>query len=490
MNELEKKLFKMILKSLPFFLLGGLFIVVLISIVIAPVMMVASITSKIASYFESETIAEKDYRVVIDEWQAISKTSFNYDKLLMCMYVNEETDKLKALQNCVTYFDGNGNFVNPLIKVDGSEIFGVYKNEIKEWEGSIESNVFEDIRLPALYQKEHYKKITETNNTTNANENSFLKEEWILDYVEEEYYIDECDDNKPQTACKLIREEMYVYPFQMPTKNFNVVDRYGYETVDKNKSVGLEFDKSIVGEGTGELLAFSNGKVIEKTESGFLMEIKRNGFEFIVEYKNISSNVSVGKELEVLQVIGSVAGNVEIETYKIIDEEKQFFNPMILLGQPLGITGGETFYVTADDIEFNLNGFSFLPPFSEWKITCDFYRCYPGHTGVDVQPKHSRGLGENIRAGVSGKVISKGYDNISGYHVMLQDSVSGIFVKYNHLQSQSSLEVGSYINQGDVIGQEGQSGRATGPHVHIQFQSTTSRSTVLDPFSVVPNLYR
>lgn len=244
------------------------------------------------------------------------------------------------------------------------------------------------------------------------------------------------------------------------------------------------------GSGTGNILAFTNMKLVAKQNGLTTFKSDRKNWEFYIEYKNANINVPVGKDVEVLQEIGTVTGNIQIFTYRLVDGEKQYFNPMILMGQPAGITGGIIKYSEIENIELDIGLLDFMLPFPEIKVTCDYNRCYPGHTGVDVQSKHSRGLGENISAGVSGKVVLSGYDSISGNTIMIQDNKSRIFVKYNHLQSPSPYQAGDYINQGDVLGQEGATGKVTGPHVHIQFQATSSRSTVLDPLDVAPIIYK
>lgn len=463
---------------------------ILIAIVLMPIILVQHVSEKVASFFKGneDLLISKDYRKTIDTWQASNHTSFNYDKLMTCMYIIDENDKINALYRCANMFDGNGKFNNPLIDVSEYEIYGIYKNGIEEWEGSVDESLFEDIRLPNLYQKEHYRKVTHTKETTNATEE--VEEEWILDYVESNAYVDRCDEHKPESACLLIRPERFVFPYQPPQADFNAEERYGYQIHDDENNIGLEFINYIDGNGSGAVQLFTNSELTERTENTATFRSTRKGFEFFIRYENINCNAEYGKELEVQQEIGIATGKVKIFLYRIEEGVQKYFNPMILMGQSTGATGGITEYASADEIPAELSLLDFLLPFPEVKITCDYNRCYPGHTGVDVQPKNSNGLGENIRAGVSGKVVMNGYNDISGYHVMIQDNVSGIFIKYNHLQTQSNLAVGSYVERGNTIGQEGQTGWATGPHVHVQFQRTMSRSTVIDPRIAARNIYQ
>lgn len=483
MNKFEKKIFVKIIKYLLQGMAGLSLLILILVIALLPIILVLTISEKVgSSLFPGGGSSNEDYRQVIDEWQSINHTSFDYDEMMMCIYLNENEDKLKGLRECVDYFDGNGNFQNDAYNLDGKEIFSVYKEGIIDWKGSVDETMFEDIRLPNLYQREHYKKVI-----INVSPGE-VKEEWVLDYIEDKLLVDACEENRPSTVCTLVRPEKYVYPYQPPFVDFNVEQRYGYNLVDIDKSVGLKFYHSTVGNGNGPIQAFTNSQVISIEDGKITLLSTRNSWEFYIEYTNIIPSVQVGKEVEVLEDIGQGNGNVEVATYRIIDGQKQFINPMLFMGQPLGITGGVIIVGQGDDIDVDMSLLDFLVPFEEYKITCDFTRCYAGHTGVDIVPK-DRSNGANIRAGVSGKVVLKGFDSISGNTIMIQDNASGIYIKYNHMKSPSPFSVGDVVQRGDILGQEGSTGRVTGPHVHVQFQATPSRSSVIDPRRAVGNIY-
>lgn len=87
----------------------------------------------------------------------------------------------------------------------------------------------------------------------------------------------------------------------------------------------------------------------------------------------------------------------------------------------------------------------------------------PFHTGIDIAGK----TGDPITPFMKGKVIYA--DSISwgyGKHVII-DNGKNITSIYAHM-SEIDTKVGQEVSPGDVIGKEGQTGWATGPHVHFQ----------------------
>lgn len=90
----------------------------------------------------------------------------------------------------------------------------------------------------------------------------------------------------------------------------------------------------------------------------------------------------------------------------------------------------------------------------------------PFHTGLDIANPNKQ-IGDNVIAMMPGKVIyaeeiSWGY----GKHIII-DHGDNITTLYGHL-SKIYVIKGQDIKTGEVIGQEGQTGWATGPHLHFE----------------------
>ena len=84
------------------------------------------------------------------------------------------------------------------------------------------------------------------------------------------------------------------------------------------------------------------------------------------------------------------------------------------------------------------------------------------HAGVDFAGK----LGSDVIAVASGVVVYSGRKD--GYGNLVEiDHGNGVITRYGH-HDELKVEVGDFVKQGDTIGLMGNSGRSTGPHVHLE----------------------
>ena len=97
------------------------------------------------------------------------------------------------------------------------------------------------------------------------------------------------------------------------------------------------------------------------------------------------------------------------------------------------------------------------------RITCTV-GCYAGHRAVDIVNIYQR-YG-NVYAADRGTVETTGYNQISGYYVIINHN-NGLRSYYGHMNKPSFVEEGTNVDRGEVIGQIGQTGVATGPHIHF-----------------------
>ena len=92
----------------------------------------------------------------------------------------------------------------------------------------------------------------------------------------------------------------------------------------------------------------------------------------------------------------------------------------------------------------------------------------PFHTGIDIANPNGK-IGDPVTPFLKGKVIyaneiSWGY----GKHVII-DHGNNITSIYGHL-NEIDVKEGATVSPGDVIGKEGHTGWATGPHVHFEIR--------------------
>lgn len=112
---------------------------------------------------------------------------------------------------------------------------------------------------------------------------------------------------------------------------------------------------------------------------------------------------------------------------------------------------------------------SFIMPV-EGEITSEYgervhpvFKTVKMHTGIDIYSP----IGTPIKSSTAGKVVRVGEDAINGKYVRV---ISGNYeVIYAHCYKISVRE-GQSIKQGDIIGEVGDSGVTSGPHLHFEIQ--------------------
>ena len=102
------------------------------------------------------------------------------------------------------------------------------------------------------------------------------------------------------------------------------------------------------------------------------------------------------------------------------------------------------------------------------------------HYGIDIAAKQ----GTKIKSSGAGVVTMAEDDLYYTGGTVIMDHGHGISTIYSHLETVI-VSVGDKINQGDIIGTVGSTGRSTGPHLDFRINWFQTR---LDPMSVLPDL--
>ena len=88
---------------------------------------------------------------------------------------------------------------------------------------------------------------------------------------------------------------------------------------------------------------------------------------------------------------------------------------------------------------------------------------HAGHYAIDIAADY----GTKVAAGAGGTVIFAGWKaNGGGYQVWIAHG-SGLYTTYNHM-SAISVGIGQSVGRGQQVGRVGQTGYATGPHLHFE----------------------
>ena len=101
------------------------------------------------------------------------------------------------------------------------------------------------------------------------------------------------------------------------------------------------------------------------------------------------------------------------------------------------------------------------------------------HYGIDIAAKQ----GTQIKSSATGIVTMAEGDLYYTGGTIIMDHGHGISTIYSHLENVL-VSVGDKINQGDIIGTVGSTGRSTGPHLDFRINWFQTR---LDPMSVLKN---
>ena len=213
----------------------------------------------------------------------------------------------------------------------------------------------------------------------------------------------------------------------------------------------------------GQVVIISNSKPFLAVKTSFIETT-----EISVDYKIISSNsnkyskgttkvVVSGKKGTALQTSEKVYIDGVLSATNVISTvvTKEPVNREIIIGTYVN--------TTASTGSGTYKG-KFIWPVDGGYVSCHI-NGYKGHTGMDI----AAAKGTNIRASMAGRVItvkkqSYGY----GYHIIL-DHGNGVQTLYAHC-SKLLVELGEYVEQGEIIAKVGSTGNSTGPHCHFEIR--------------------
>jgi len=183
--------------------------------------------------------------------------------------------------------------------------------------------------------------------------------------------------------------------------------------------------------------------------------------------------------VEATDTLAGLASRYDVEEQEILEANK-LDDPNLVVGQVLALPGAIGKAIPTPKVERNrgtsggtggssssrapvtYSGGAFRWPVSGGGNYISQYYRY-GHYGLDIAADY----GSSVRAAAGGTVIFAGWKgNGGGYQVWVAHG-SGLYTTYNHM-SAISVGSGQHIDKGQQVGRVGQSGRATGPHLHFE----------------------
>lgn len=221
---------------------------------------------------------------------------------------------------------------------------------------------------------------------------------------------------------------------------------YSAHTIQKGDMIGKIAENYGLNQGT---LISVNG--IKNSRAIYPKEILK-----IPNQDGIMHNVAAG------ETIKSISQKYTIEPASI-SAANELFGEKINSGTKLFIPGAKLDYAQLQEI----NGDLFIWPV-RGRITSRYgYRISPVsgvrtfHTGLDI----SGVTGTPIKAAMSGRVTSAGYNSVFGKYVVVAHH-SNYQTLYGHM-SAIRTRSGAYVKTGEIIGYVGNTGLSTGSHLHF-----------------------
>lgn len=157
-------------------------------------------------------------------------------------------------------------------------------------------------------------------------------------------------------------------------------------------------------------------------------------------------------------------------------------NPTIVPGQKLIVPGGKK-EIPVPTVQVYRGP---VPPGAK-KGTGRFVWPTSGYVTQAFKPLHraldiARGTGTPIKAADTGYVVVAGWSNAGYGNYVVVDHGNGYQTLYAHL-SRIFVQPGDVVGQGAVIGNMGNTGRSTGPHLHFEIRKGGIQ---LNPVSYLP----
>ena len=102
------------------------------------------------------------------------------------------------------------------------------------------------------------------------------------------------------------------------------------------------------------------------------------------------------------------------------------------------------------------------------------------HSGLDISAK----AGTAVLVTADGTVVQSAFDQELGNYILV-DHGDNRLTLYGCLK-EALVSVSDTVNQGDIIGIVGQTGQATGPHLHLEVRD--NNGDFYDPMDLYPDV--
>jgi len=256
-----------------------------------------------------------------------------------------------------------------------------------------------------------------------------------------------------------------------------IVDSVALESNGGDSEVFVDLGKS----GAGQISVYVVREGDTLSEIADMFEVSANTILWANDIKNRSS-IKVGQELVILPISGvrhvvksgdtlkSLATKYKADLNDILSYNGLTANTKIKTGDIVIIPDGvisivQTPLASGSQVSQSYPTYVgyYLRPIVGGRKTQSIH----GHNGVDLAAP----IYTPILASADGKVIvsrTGGHNGGYGTYVVISHT-NGTQTVYAHM-SVNNVSVGEWVNQGQIIGAIGMTGKTTGPHVHFEIR--------------------
>ena len=236
----------------------------------------------------------------------------------------------------------------------------------KLYVGSYDDSYFEDIHVLGKYTVFKYEKVGEHEEVQLADQTGsgpYTGSEYETVIVEDYdwVYYPEIQRGKciedDTTACNIILEDEWVYPYQEIT--FSMIRNYGLNVDPESYEISFNTDQVWQGD---MLYAFSKGTVLRSNSKEILLQIDANDIDLYARYESkdgwLESMFEVGETVEATEVIGYSEGETKLSVY---NSSNEYINPALF-------AFGSSYYPGLGNGTIIIGMEDFAPDFSNKKI--------------------------------------------------------------------------------------------------------------------------
>ena len=381
---------------------------------------------------------EKIYKKILNKKPFTIK---GYQYTITSSYENEENEEENDNQikifvlNKDTFKESIETFIKTYV---GEDAYELYKNNNQKEVENVGS------KIEKVYVKNN---ITVKETTIPVTEKIYVKQEELSKFFlfgpeekKQEYMVEDGDTI-----------ETVSFKNKISSQEFLLAN----PTFTSTKNLLFPGQKVTISQTDPQIQIVVKQYVVEDVESTFKTEITyddtrlKGDNETIREGENGLNRIS--KELEITN------GIITNTTTKNIEELKPTISKLMVYGEK------EIPNVGTKNWGWPTNqGYTISSPYG-WRVDpIDGSRSL--HTGLDIA---GTGLGSPVYASDNGTVIKSEYNGAGYGNYIVINHNNGYYTSYAHMNERIS-NIGDTVAKGQVIGYVGQTGRATGPHLHFE----------------------